>query len=76
MTIGAEIDGRSVFSIAEHACERRAGGQRPLGRPLDDRAVGQRIRERHADLEDVGAGLVEPLRISAERVRSGSPAVT
>ena len=43
----------------EHAGQRRARGQRALRRPLDDRAVGQRIRKRHADLQDVGAGAIE-----------------
>ena len=36
--------------------------ERPLGRALDDRTVRQRIRERHADLEHVGAGTIECAR--------------
>ena len=47
---------------ASDAAQTAAGGQRPLGRPLDHRAVGQRIRERHADFEDVGAGAIERLQ--------------
>ncbi len=43
----------------EHARQSGAGGQRPLGGPLDDRAVGQRIGERHADFDDIGAGAIE-----------------
>ena len=35
------------------------GRQRPLGRALNDRTVGERIGERHADLEHVGAGAIE-----------------
>ena len=31
--------------------------QRPFGRALDHRAVGHRVRERHAQLDHVGAGL-------------------
>ena len=46
----------------ERRAQAAAGRQRPLGRALDHRAVGQRIRERHADLEDVGAGAIERLQ--------------
>ena len=55
-----------------------AGRERPLGRALNHRAVGQRIGERHADLEHVGAGAIERLqdlgrarqiRIAGGRVR-------
>ena len=31
--------------------------QRALARALDHRAVGHRVGERHAELDDVGAGL-------------------
>ena len=49
--------------------------QRALGRALDDRAVGQRIGERHADLETSAPARSSACRISPERGRSGSPAV-
>ena len=76
MTIGAEIVGRMVLSMPQDVADIGSGGQRPLGGALNDGAIGQRIRERHADLEDVGAGRSSRLMISADRDRSGSPAVT
>ena len=56
--------------------QRAARGRARSARALDDRAVGQRIGERHADLDDVGAGAVERAQDVADRSRSGSPAVT
>ena len=35
--------------------QRRAGAERALGRPLDHRTVGDRIGERHAEFDQVGA---------------------
>jgi hypothetical protein len=42
----------------QHLRERRAGGERSFGGALDHRPIGQRIRERHAQLDDVGAAAV------------------
>ena len=52
-----------------------ASGQRPLGCALNDRAVGEGIGKRHANFEDVGSRPSSARRISADRGRSGSPAV-
>ena len=46
----------------EHLIEAHALLERALRARLDDGAVGQRIGERHADLDDVGAGRLEPLQ--------------
>src|SRR6185503_6786863 len=43
----------------EHAGERDPPRQRALARPLDHRAVGQGIRERHAQLQHVHSRLLE-----------------
>jgi hypothetical protein len=39
--------------------ERRSGPEGPLARPLDDRSVGQGVRERDSQLEDVCAAALE-----------------
>jgi hypothetical protein len=55
------ITGVSVSLLAElpdhveHVVERDALGQGPLGRPLDDRTVGDRIGEGHAQLDQIHA---------------------
>ena len=59
MTIGAcELRPEALEQIQDPR-QGGAGRQRALGRTLDHRAVGQRIRERHADLEHVGPGAIE-----------------
>ena len=40
----------------DHARERRPAAQRPFARPLNRRAIGHRIAERHAQLDHVRAG--------------------
>ena len=68
--VGVAEDRRSAPDIVRtHVRDHRqrraqaaARRQRPLGRPLDHRAVGERIRERHADFEHVGAGAIERLQ--------------
>ncbi len=47
--------GAHGFHQLEDADQRRAAGQRALSGALDDGAVGERIGERHAQLDDVGA---------------------
>ena len=59
MTIGATDPRRSSRDERQRGPQAAAGGQRALGRALDDRAVGQRIGKRHAHLEHVGAGAIE-----------------
>ena len=76
-TIGAAIVGPHAGHQIEHAGERGAGGQCALRRALDDGTVGERIGERHADLEHVCAGARRARSSTArECARSGSPAVT
>ena len=53
-------------TIAEHVRQADAVLQRALAGALDHRAVGHRVGERHAELDDVGAGL-RPARASAAR---------
>ena len=66
--------GRPGRDVRAASCRR---GQRAFGRALDDRAVGQRIRKRHADLEHVGAGALERQQNLARTLADpGSPAVT
>src|SRR5207253_7093830 len=59
----------------EHAGERDAGGERALGGPLDDRSVGERVGERHAELDDVSTPARrlpdEPARVPERRVARG-----
>ncbi len=61
----------------EDARERRAGRERPRGRALEHGAVGDRVREGNAELEDVrarpleGAGRARPSRRRRGRRRSG-----
>ncbi len=62
--VGEEHDRRAhVSAQLLHQIERlrqgHAAGERPLGRPLDHRAIGERLRERDAELDDVGAGAIE-----------------
>jgi hypothetical protein len=59
----------------EHARQRRACGERPARRALEDRSVGHRVGERHAELDRVRA-LATAARTSSRVVAtSGSPAV-
>ena len=46
----------SAAADVEHAGTRRAGGQRGGAGGVDHRAVGERVGERHAELDQVGAG--------------------
>ena len=39
----------------EHGADRGAGGERARRRRVDHRTVGQRVAERHAELDEVGA---------------------
>ena len=59
----------------EHAGQRHARLEGALGRPLDHRPVGQRIREGHAQLHDIGASSRgfddEPLRERHGRIARG-----
>ena len=48
---------RSSADRLEHARQRRAGRQRAPGRALQHGTVGHRIRERHPELDQVGAGV-------------------
>ena len=43
----------------EHVVQAHALRQRTFGSALDHRAVGHRIGKRHAELDDVGAGVDE-----------------
>ena len=58
-----------ALADAGEALEARRGPhplrQGPLRSPPDDRAVGERIREGKADLDDVGAALHRSRRASA-----------
>jgi len=55
-----------LAAIAAHHVEGRvdrdAGLERTLAGELDRRAVGHRIGERHAELDEVGAGIGQPLQ--------------
>ena len=53
---------------------RGAGGKRPFVRPLDGGTVCHRVRERHAEFEDVGAAIDERLCDPDQVSLSGSPA--
>src|SRR5205807_2431148 len=46
-------EGPELPAELERPGERDAGGECPLGGPLDDRAVGERVGEGHAELDDV-----------------------
>ena len=51
--------------------------QRALGGPLDHRAVGHRVGERHAEFDDVGAASTSAcITVDGRAAASGSPAVT
>jgi hypothetical protein len=58
--VAHQHDGRLVAGRTEaahdveHLAHAHAGGHRPLGGALDGRAVGHRIGERNAELDDVG----------------------
>src|SRR5215470_2552266 len=57
-----------VLDDLERPLEISARGEGTLRRALDHWAVGQRVRKRNADLEDVGTGAVErPQDISGSR---------
>ena len=53
--------GADLGHHGQHPVQGGAGGQRPLGGPLDDRSVGQRIRERDAHFQDIRPGGVQAL---------------
>ena len=59
----------------DRPAHRGAGGQRALGRSLNDRAVRERIGEWNADLQRSAPASSSARRISPDRRRSGSPAV-
>ena len=65
---GSRAPARSVLG------ERHAGLQRAQAAGLDRRAVGHRVGERHADLDQVGAGGGRPRSSSNDVSGSGSPA--
>src|SRR6266545_2296493 len=59
VVVGEEDEGHGALPAQlarelEHARQGHAGRERPLRRALDDGPVGERIRERHAQLDDVG----------------------
>ena len=62
----------------ERGPQAPARRKRALRRALNHRAVGQRIRKRHADLEHVGAGAIErPEQLRRPReVRDRRPSCT
>ena len=52
--------GTSAASSVAHSstrCQRGPGAQRGRGGGVDDRPVGQRVRERDPELDEVRAGL-------------------
>ena len=53
----------------ERARQGHAARERALGRALDDRAVGERVGERHPDFEHVGPGAVQRDEDPAPRSR-------
>jgi hypothetical protein len=53
-----------------------AARQRALAGLLDHRAVGHRVAERHAELDDVGAAGGQRVHHSGVASANGSPAVT
>jgi hypothetical protein len=59
----------------QHAVQRRARRKRGGVRGVDHRAVGQRVRERHAELDQVGAGLGVRLADRPGGLRSGKPPI-
>ena len=67
IVVAHEHDRRRVIAAAEVADQRQRalhvlpGGQRPQFRGLDRRPVRHRIGERHAKLDQVGAGLRQRL---------------
>ena len=67
---------RSVAHHLEHARQRGAAGERAQAGALDHRAVGERIGERHAELDDVGAALRRlDHQARASSSSEGSPAM-
>ena len=48
---------RERLADLEHAVERRARAQRGGARRVDHRAVGERVGERHAELDEVRAAV-------------------
>ena len=64
--VGEEDDGRGDRGAdgsdqVERARQRHAARERALARALNHRAVSQRLRERHADLQHIGARAIERL---------------
>ena len=62
--------------MRERLPQRLPGLERALARELDRRAIGHRIGERHAELDDVGAGAGQRREdLPGWSSRSGSPAM-
>ena len=60
----------------EDLVRRRPGAQRGRPRGVDDRAVGQRVAEREAELDEVGAAVgVGLARRAATSSMSGKPPI-
>ena len=53
---GVRVRGAEFGDHAERAGQRRAGEQAAAAGGLDGGAIGHRVGERHADLNEVGAG--------------------
>ena len=67
---------RSLGRQLEHAVERHPLLERALRARLDDRTIGERIGERHAELDHVGAGARRCLAAARASARDpGCPAV-
>jgi len=67
---------RQLGRELERRSERHAPSQGPLGRPLVDRAVRDRIGERHPDLTTSAPARPRAPTIARVAARSGSPALT
>ena len=64
--MSSEPAGRRRAPVPGEAVEAGGGAhsarERPLGGAADDRPVGERVREREADLDQVGASVDRGLR--------------
>ncbi len=59
---------RNARTQREHVREPDAARERALARMLDHRAIGHRIGERHAELDQIGAGVDERVHDRDRRV--------
>ena len=66
---------REARDHRKDAAQRRAASKRAFGRLLNDRAIGDRIGKRHAQLNDIGPGLFQLQDELLGFLQAGSPAM-